>query len=189
LEGGGISMPFYPVRDKYVFLHHKNNKKLNDIALMEKDALWKFSSNIAGRIESKEANKLRQKTLNDLYKMNTYEDFFNEWIFFELEKQEEIKEELTHLFYDYSFINNAFSFKKIKHDIVETIFPELYYDKDYCYEISIFNKSIFKKPEKVFSTIIDPKEILSIKGELKNFTIDLRHKTLVFGKTITLNDK
>jgi hypothetical protein len=182
---GGISMPFYPVRDKYVFLHHKNYIKLNEIALKDKSSSWRFSSHIAGRKESKEAEKLRYRTLSLIYKQNAFEEFYNNWIYFNLQSEEEILQNILFLLSDYGWINNNFSYKKINQYTSDILFP----DKHSYYEISIYNKGLFKKPKLVFSTRINTIDIISIKGELNNFTIDLGNKNLIFGKIITLIDK
>jgi hypothetical protein len=184
-----LVLPFYQVKDKYIFLHIKNYSKLNDIALKGKDSSWRFSSNIAGRKECIEAEKLRHKTINELYKKYSFEDFYNEWIYFDLKNHDEFVEDLPFLLFDYGCINKAFEFRKIDQNVEQTLFPDLYYDKDCLYEFALFSKGLFKKKEKVFSTIIDTKDIVSIIGELNNFTIDLNHKALLFRDSITLIDK
>jgi hypothetical protein len=45
---------------------------------------------------------------------------------------------------------------------------------------------LFKKQEKVFSTIIDTRDILFVKGELNDFKIEMKNKSLHFGTTITV---
>lgn len=73
---------------------------------------------------------------------------------------------------------------------MQTFFPDVYYDRDCLYEIALFSKSgLFKKQEQVFSTIIDTKDIVRIRGELNDFTIDLKSKLINFGKSITVQDK
>ncbi|EJQ73467.1 hypothetical protein IG7_00770 [Bacillus cereus HuA2-4] len=39
-------MPFFQVKEKYVFLYIKNYSKLNNIALKDKSDDWRFSSHI-----------------------------------------------------------------------------------------------------------------------------------------------
>ncbi|EJQ73468.1 hypothetical protein IG7_00771 [Bacillus cereus HuA2-4] len=110
----------------------------------------------------KEDDKLRYKIINKLYKDSTYEEFYKDWIYFNLRGHKDILEEIE-----------------------QTFFLDLYYDKDCKYELALFSKGgLFKKQEKVFSTIIDTKEIVSVKGELDDFSIQMRGKTIHFGKTI-----
>lgn len=183
-------MPFYLVKDKYVFLHLKNYQKLNDIALKDKSDGWRFSSHIQGREESNEADKLRHKTINKLYKESKSEDFYKEWIYFSLQEHEDILEDLPFLLYDYGCINRSFQYRKVKQDVEQTLFPDLYNDKDCYYELALFStKGLFRKQEKVFSTNIDTRDVISIKGELKDFIIDMKNKSLHFGKFIKVIDK
>lgn len=167
-------MPFYQLKDKYIFLHFKNYQKINDIALKDKEPSWILSSKIQGRAESKEADKLRQNTINKIFKDSPQEDFYNEWIYFDLQEYKYILEDLPYLLYDYSCINKLFSYREI-HD-----------DKNCLYELDLFVKGLFRKQEKVFSITLDTREITSVKGELSEFTIVLRDKTLHFGKSITV---
>ncbi|MCM3767033.1 hypothetical protein [Neobacillus niacini] len=181
-------MPFYQVKDKYVFLYLSNYNKLNDIALKDKEPSWTFSSKIKGRKENIEAKKLREKTINHIYKNSPYDQFYKEWIYFDLQNHKDILEDLPYLLYDYGCINKLFSYREIHDDTMQTFFPDLYYDKDCQYELALFSKGgLFKKQEKIFSTIIDIREIVSIKGELNDFTIEVRDKTLHFGMTITIS--
>lgn len=106
-------MPFYPIKDKYIFLHQKNYSKLNDIALKDKSDDWRFSSHILGREESKEADKLRHKTINKLYKDSTYEEFYKDWVYFSLQEHKDIIEDLPYLLYDYGCINKLFAYREI----------------------------------------------------------------------------
>ncbi|MGG0239819.1 hypothetical protein [Bacillus rhizoplanae] len=180
-------MPFYPIKDKYIFLYINNYKKLNDIALKGKSADWRFSSHIQGREESKEAEKLRYKTINKLFKESPFEQFYKDWIYFDLQEHKVILEDLPYLLFDYGCINKLFSYREIYEEVEQQFFPDLYYDKECLYEVSLFSKGLFKKQEKVFSTIIDTKEIVSISGELNDFTIKMKNKILHFGKTITIS--
>lgn len=179
-------MPYYPIKDNYIFLHEKSYKKLNDIALKDKEPTWTFSSKIKGTEANKEAEKLRHKTLNELFKNSPFEDFYKEWIYFNLQEQKDILEDLPFLLYDYGCINKSFQYRQVEQDIEQTLFPDLYQDKDCLYEIALYSKGLFRKQEKVFSTLIDTKDIISIKGELNDFTIDIKNKSLHFGKTITV---
>jgi hypothetical protein len=180
-------MPFYQVKDKYIFLHLDKYKKLNDIALKDKSDDWRFSSHIKGREECKDAEKIRYKTINKLFKESKYDDFYKEWIYFDLQENKDILEDLPYLLYDYGCINKLFSYREIHEDTMQTFFPDLYYDKDCQYELALFSKGgLFKKQEKVFSTIIDTRDIISVKGELNDFTINMKNKSLHFGKTISV---
>jgi hypothetical protein len=70
---------------------------------------------------------------------------------------------------------------------MQTLFPELYYDNDCFYEITLFiSKGLFRKQELVFSTIIDTRDIASVKGELNDFIIKMKNKSIHFAKTITV---
>jgi hypothetical protein len=183
-------MPYYQIKDKYIFLTKENYNRLNGIALKDKEPTWTFSSKIQGTQANKEAEKLRHKTLNELFKNIPYGTFYKEWIYFDISEHEDILEDLPYLLYDYGCINRAFQYRKVKQDIEQTLFPDLYYDKDCIYELALFStKGLFRKQEKVFSTILDTREIISIKGELNDFTIDMKNKSLQFGKLITVIDK
>ena len=182
-------MPFYRLRDKYIYLHLKNYQKLNDIALKDKEPSWVFSSKIQGRSESKEAKKLRYKTINKLYKESPYDEFYKEWIYFDLQKHEDILEDLPFLLYDYGCINRVFQYRKVKQDVEQTLFPDLYYNEDCFYELALFStKGLLRKQAKVFSTIINTRDIISIKGELNDFIIEMKNKSLHFSKSITVID-
>jgi hypothetical protein len=183
-------LPYYPIKDKYIFLHEKSYKKLNDIALKDKEPKWTFSSKIKGTQANIEAEKLRHKTLNELFKNSPIEDFYKEWIYFDLQEHKDLLEDLPFLLYDYGCINKAFQYRQVEQDIEQTLYPDLHQDNDCLYEIALFStKGLFRKQEKVFSTIIDTKEIVAIKGELNDFIIDLKNKSIHFGKSITVTDK
>ncbi|MFK4426082.1 hypothetical protein [Bacillus sp. RC51] len=89
---------------------------------------------------------------------------YKDWIYFNLRGHKDILEE------------------------IEKIFSlGLYYDKDCKYELALFSKGgLFKKREKVFSTIIDTKESVSVKEELDDFFIQIRDKPIHFRKAITV---
>jgi hypothetical protein len=88
-----MALPYYQLNDKYVFLYEKNYQRLNEIALKDKEPTWTFSSKIQGTKASIEAEKLRHRTLNELFKSSTYEDFYKEWIYFDLQEHEDIIED------------------------------------------------------------------------------------------------
>ncbi|KLA29496.1 hypothetical protein B4077_3556 [Bacillus cereus] len=70
------------------------------------------------------------------------------------------------MLYDYDCINKLFSYREIHEEVEQQFFPDLYYDMDCSYEIALFpTKGLFRKQEKVFSTIIDTRDIISIKGD------------------------
>lgn len=81
-------------------------------------------------------------------------------------------------------------YREIHEDTMQTLFPDLYYDKDCSYELALFPaKGLFKKQEKVFSTNINTKDVVSIKGELNDFTIVMKNKAIHFDKSIRVIDK
>ncbi len=83
-----------------------------------------------------------------------------------------------------------FSYREIQAEIEQSFFPDLYYDKDCSYELALFaTKRFFRKQEKVFSIIIDTRGIVSIKGELNDFTIEMKNKAVHFDKSISVIDK
>jgi hypothetical protein len=182
-------LPYFQVKDKYIFLHLTNYNKLNDIVFIDKEPSWTFSSKIQGTKASIEAEKLRNKTLNELFKNSLFDDFYKEWIYFKLQGHEDILEDLPFLLYDYGCINRTFQFRKVKQDVEQTLFSDLYYDKDCFYDLALFSKKrLFREQEKVFSTIIDTRDIISIKGELNDFRIEMKNKSLHFSNSITVID-
>ncbi|CAG7651721.1 hypothetical protein ACFQI7_27890 [Paenibacillus allorhizosphaerae] len=171
-------MPFFKIADRYAFLHIENYNKLNEIALKDKTAKWRFDSHVHGRKEANEAQKLREKTLHHLYKTSSsFVDFYCEWIHFDLSDRDLINHEVPFLLYDYGCINEFFAYRKVKEGIQEELFPDLYYDKDATYQLYLIttNKKLFGKQEQhiIFSTMINTNEIISITGELKEFIIEL----------------
>lgn len=183
-------MPFYRIQDKYIFLYHSNYNKLNEIALKDKDSSFRVSSIITGSEACKEAEMLREKTIFRLYDESAFEEFYYNWIYFYLNEHKVILLDLPYLFYDYGCINHLFYSRKIHENHTQILFPDLSYDKDCSYELSLIStKSLFRKQQKIFSTIIDTREILSVEGELNNFTIEMTNKYLHFGKMIKIIDK
>lgn len=184
-------MPFFQVQNHYVFLYRANYEKLNAIAFKDKDSNWLFNSKIKGKKESQEAQKLRHIAINELYKNSSYEDFYYQWIQFNLELHEDILEDLPYLLYDYGCVNKCFSYRRIDKDrsAMSTLFSDLYYNEECFYEIALFSKALFRKPKQIFSIIIDTMDIQSIYGELNDFTLATKNGTLNFGPTIRVIDK
>jgi hypothetical protein len=54
-------MPFFQIKDKYIFLYFDNYNKLNEIALKDKEPSSRLRSHISGREESKENYGLRYR--------------------------------------------------------------------------------------------------------------------------------
>jgi hypothetical protein len=180
-------MPYYPMKDgKYVFLHSQNYTELSDIALSEKSDDWRFNSNIQGRKECEEANKLRHKAINELYKATNFEDFYKEWIYFKLEGDDAI-EDLPFLLYDYGCLNKHFFFERYYTDL-KTGMPLNTTNK--VYKIAIVNHSTFKaQADILFSTLLDTSKIRSIEGELNSFSIEMEDYFFIFHKAVNISPK
>ncbi|MCY9139679.1 MULTISPECIES: hypothetical protein [Peribacillus] len=109
-------------------------------------ALLLCRSKIQGTKANIEADKLRHKTLNEIFKITPYESLYKEWIYFSLLEHKDILEDLPFLLYDYGCINSSFHFKNVKQDVEQALFPELYHDKDCLYELALFStKGLFRK--------------------------------------------
>jgi hypothetical protein len=68
-------MPYFPVKDRFVFLHSRNYSRLNKIALKDKSEDWIRFSYYERAEENKEAQKLRHITINEILKPQTMMNF------------------------------------------------------------------------------------------------------------------
>jgi hypothetical protein len=182
-------MPFIKLEDHYAFLHHDNYMKLNEIALKDKDASWRIGSAIHGRKEAEEASILRSKTLTEIYRNTNFDDFYDEWIRFNLEGMETIRHELPYLLYDYGCVNQYFGYKKVSMRLEEYLFLDLQYDVQADYQLYTFSyaKKLFSnKTQVTFSTLINTEDIEFICGELNKFTIKLPSFHITFGEDLVI---
>jgi hypothetical protein len=184
-------MPYFKLKDRFVFLHNKNYSKLNEIALKDKDEDWIRFSYYEKTVESKEAFKLREKTINEIFKSTDFEKFYREWVYFKLEGSEAI-DDLPYLLFDYSCLNKHIHFQRTYIDL-KTGMPFDLLDSNIIepiYEISICNSSVFKaEADVLFSTLLDTRKIKCIEGELNNFSIEMDDYFLLFDKAVHISPK
>lgn len=180
-------MPYYQIKDKFIFLHFNNYQKLNDIALKDKEPSWRLRSHISGkvkRLKSSDIKLLTNYTKRVLLKIFIKNGFTLTYRFMKTF----LKNYLIYCMTMVVSINHFY--REIHEDTMQTLFPDLYYDKDCSYELALFPaKGLFKKQEKVFSTNINTKDVVSIKGELNDFTIVMKNKAIHFDKLIRVIDK
>ncbi|WP_028399096.1 hypothetical protein [Ectobacillus panaciterrae] len=175
-------MPYYKIDRNLIFLHKKNYYLLDDLALNQKDDVWRQE-----REENKEADKLKYNKLQEIYKTSNPDDFYREWVYFEL-LEKDAKEDLPYLLYDYCTLNKNVTFRELRDEDAVPFLPDLAQKNiDSRYEVTVFSQSLFKK-KKLFSFIIDTRKLMLIAGELSKFGVAMQDYTIYFGKEVVILD-
>jgi hypothetical protein len=184
-----VSMPYYEINGKPVFLSHQREAALNGLALAHKDTSFRVSSKIAGQPAAREADELRFQYLSELFKRDP-EAFYREWVEFDIRDQE-ARDNAWDLLYDYCALYKIGELVDLRSEmgavIADLAGDSHTYPMGRIFGLRVLGghtvASFFRlRPRSVITLVIDTSQLVRACGILTTFRLEFRHCTFHCGK-------
>ncbi len=189
-------MPYYLINKHPVFLSWARHKKITEEALKSKDSDYKISSVIAGRKETKEAEKIIYQTLKSKCDKDPLR-FYSDWVKFDLIGGEACQN-VWDLLYDYCSYY-GYAYLSDLRDFSKKLIDD-YMGDSYTYPMGqVFAFNHYVKPARwwwrythrmngrTLTVIIVSKNVTRLVGDLRNFKIYMDNLEIICGHNLEIH--